>query len=69
MHNAIEYSKTGAALVFEEGNLLPNLFLERIEELFSDPNKLISMSKATSQFYKPDAALKLAQILLTIKSE
>ena len=55
--------------MFEEGNLLPNLFLERIEELFSDPNKLISMSKATSQFYKPDAALKLAQILLTIKSE
>lgn len=69
MHNAVEYSQTGAALVFEEKNLLPNLFMKRIEELFSDPNKLVAMSKATAQFYKPDAALKLAQILLTIKSE
>ncbi|OGY61148.1 MAG: hypothetical protein A3I33_03115 [Candidatus Colwellbacteria bacterium RIFCSPLOWO2_02_FULL_45_11] len=69
MFNAIEYSKTGAALVFEEQNLLPHLFLERIKELFSDPNRLIEMSKATAQFYRPDAALKLAQILLTINEQ
>jgi len=69
MLNAIEYSKTGAALVFEEENFLPNLLLGRLKELFSDPDKLISMSRATAEFYKPDAALKLAQILLTIKSE
>ena len=69
MLNAIEYSKTGAAIVFEEENLLPNLFLGRLKELFGDADKLISMSKATAEFYKPDAAQKLAQILFTIKSE
>ena len=69
LHNAVEYSKTGAALVFEEQNLLPHLFLERLTELFSDPNKLTNMSKATAQFYRPDAALKLAQILFTINEQ
>jgi len=69
LYNALEYSKSGAAIVFEEENLLPHLFLERLKELFSDPNKLTEMSKATAKFYRPDAALKLAQILLTIKEQ
>ena len=69
IHNAVEYGKTGAALVFEEGNLLPHLFLERLVGLFHDPDKLVNMSKATAQFYMPDAALKLARILLTINEQ
>jgi len=67
--NAVEYGKTGAALVFEEENLLPHLFLERISGLLGNPQKLSQMSEATSNFYKPDAALKLAKILLTINEQ
>ena len=32
--NAIEYAKTGAAIVFEQNNLLPNLFIKTLRELF-----------------------------------
>lgn len=67
--NAVEYAKTGASFVIEENNLLPHLFFDRVKELFSDPNKLTEMSKATANFYMPDSALKLAQILLTINEQ
>ena len=69
MKNAIEYSKTGAAIMFEQENLLPNLFISTVKDLFTSPNKLIEMSKAADTFYRPDAALKLARIILTIKGK
>ena len=68
LHNALEYEKSGATIVFEEENLLPHLFLDRLQQLFSDPNALVRMSKATESFYLPGAALNLAKIILTTKS-
>ena len=62
--NAREYSAGGAAVVIEEENLLPNLFLEELKSLLVNPAKLTAMSEAAKQFAKPDAALKLAQIIL-----
>ena len=62
--NAQEYSATGAAVIIEETNLLPNLFLKEVQELLSNPQKLTAMGVAAKQFAKPDAALKLAQIIL-----
>lgn len=62
--NAREYSAAGAAVVIEEENLLPNLFLEELKSLLGNPAKLTAMSEAAKQFAKPDAALKLAQIIL-----
>ena len=62
--NAREYSANGAAVVIEEENLLPNLFLEELKSLLSNPQKLATMSDTAKQFAKPDAALKLAQIIL-----
>ena len=67
LQNAGEYSKTGAAIVIEEPNLLPNLFIDQLKKLFENQNTLIQMSKAARDFYEPDAALKLAQIILTIR--
>ena len=62
--NAREYRVNGAAVVIEEENLLPNLFLEELKTLLVNPAKLTAMSEAAKQFAKPDAALKLAQIIL-----
>ena len=64
--NAAEYSKTGAAMVIEESNLLPHLFLNQVTKLFNEPNQLVQMSQAALAFYKPSAALNLAQILLRV---
>ncbi|MEX2033311.1 MAG: UDP-N-acetylglucosamine--N-acetylmuramyl-(pentapeptide) pyrophosphoryl-undecaprenol N-acetylglucosamine transferase [Candidatus Colwellbacteria bacterium] len=61
--NAREYSAGGAAVVIEEGNLLPNLFLEELKSLLANPPKLTAMSEAAKQFARPDAALNLAQII------
>lgn len=62
--NAREYSAGRAAIVIEEENLLPNLFLEELKSLLANPAKLTTMSEAAKQFAKPDAALKIAQIIL-----
>ena len=67
LHNALEYEKSGATIVFEEDNLLPHLFLDRLNRLFNDPNELVAMSKATESFYLPGAAMNLAKIVMTIK--
>jgi len=67
--NASEYSKAGAAVVFEENNMLPNLFLEKLQELLGNAGELSRMSAAAKNFYVPDAALKLARILLTISEQ
>lgn len=69
LYNALEYEKSGATIVFEEENLLPHLFLDRLKRLFGDPNELVAMSKATESFYLPGAALNLAKIILTIKDK
>ncbi|MDO8574310.1 MAG: UDP-N-acetylglucosamine--N-acetylmuramyl-(pentapeptide) pyrophosphoryl-undecaprenol N-acetylglucosamine transferase [bacterium] len=61
--NAREYSATGAAVVIEETNLLPNLFLEELKGLLGSPQRLKAMSEAAKGFARPDAALKLAQVI------
>lgn len=62
--NAEEYSANGAAIVIEEPNLLPNLFLKELRNLLGNPQKLAAMAAAAKEFAKPDAALKLAQLIL-----
>lgn len=62
--NAYEYASSGASIVYEEENLLPNMVLNKIQELFEDRSKLQAMSDAAKKFYKPNAALDLAKIVL-----
>jgi len=65
--NAACYATTGAAAIIEEPNMLPNLFINSLKKLFENPDRLVQMSKAARDFYRPDSALKLAQIILTIR--
>jgi UDP-N-acetylglucosamine--N-acetylmuramyl-(pentapeptide) pyrophosphoryl-undecaprenol N-acetylglucosamine transferase len=61
--NAYAYAGTGAALVFEENNFTPHLFLEKISELLSDQKILASMSKAAADFARPKAAQIIAEYI------
>ena len=54
--NAYEYAKNGAAVVVEQTNLTPNVFIAQIKKIFSDPEKLKQMSQAAKNFSKPEAA-------------
>jgi UDP-N-acetylglucosamine--N-acetylmuramyl-(pentapeptide) pyrophosphoryl-undecaprenol N-acetylglucosamine transferase len=64
--DAIEFSKTGAAIVIEEANLLPGLFFGQLKALLGDPDLLAKMSAASSAFFKPGAAEAIAQELIAI---
>ncbi len=65
-NNAREYSAAGAAVIIEEANLLPNVFQEELKNLLANPEKLKTMGEAAKKFARPDAALKLAQIILRV---
>ncbi len=53
--NAYAYSSTGAAVVFEEENLSPHFFLEKIKELFSPIQQVKIMKENAKNFARPRA--------------
>ncbi len=66
--NAYEYAKTGAAIVIEEPNLKPNIFLTQLKKIFSEPEKIAQMSEAAKKFSKPQAAKIIAEEILKLGS-
>ena len=68
--NAHDFAQTNGSIVLEQENLTPNIFLEQISKLLSDPNKLKEMGEEAKTFYKPNIAEKIRDeiIKLTQKS-
>jgi len=64
--NAYEYARTGAAVVIEQANLEPNIFLGQLKKIFSEPEKLNQMSQAAKNFAKPKAARVIAEEILKL---
>ena len=62
--NAAEYQMAGAAIVMEQDNLLPHIFLSNVTALLANPEKMAAMEEAAHKFYKSDAASNLAQLIL-----
>ncbi len=64
--NAGEYASTGAAVVINQINLIPNIFTDQIFNLFDSPETMKKMSDASGAFNPPDAARKISHELLNI---
>lgn len=64
--NAYSYAETGAAVVIEEENLAPHLFVAEVERILNDPNLAKRMGEAAKGFTDPDAARVLAHEVLAI---
>ena len=64
--NAYEFSEAGAALVIEEANLLPGIFLQQIRETLKNPELLKKMGLAAGKLFKPQAAEVLAEEILRL---
>lgn len=64
--NAYTYAKRGAALVMLEENLLPALFLQAVQSILSNREKMLAMSEAARSFFIPDADLTIANDLLAL---
>lgn len=62
--NAYIYAKTGAALVMEEENFTRHLFLEKIADLFANPQTMAAMSQAAAQFARLDAGEAIADYIV-----
>lgn len=64
--NAYAYARTGAAVVIEEENLVPHLFVAEVERIIKDPELSKRMGAAGAGFTDPDAARILAKEVLAI---
>jgi UDP-N-acetylglucosamine--N-acetylmuramyl-(pentapeptide) pyrophosphoryl-undecaprenol N-acetylglucosamine transferase len=64
--NAYEFAETGAAVVIEEQNLQPSIFLHELRDILSNPEKAEKMSKAAAAFFQPQAAETLAKEVLAL---
>ncbi len=64
--DAMEFAKTGAAIVIEEDNLLPGLFFGQLDALLRNQDRLAKMSAASAAFFKPGAAEAIAKELIAV---
>ncbi|MEK7195096.1 MAG: UDP-N-acetylglucosamine--N-acetylmuramyl-(pentapeptide) pyrophosphoryl-undecaprenol N-acetylglucosamine transferase [Patescibacteria group bacterium] len=64
--NAYEFAGAGAAVVIEENNLLPSIFMSQFRSIIGNPETLREMSAAAKNFFKPGAAEVIAKELFTI---
>ena len=64
--NAYEYAKTGAAVIIEQENLKPDIFLFQLKKLFSESEKLNQMSLTAKSFSKPESAEIIAEEIIKL---
>ena len=62
--NAFSYARTGAAVVIEQRNLTPHILVAEVDRLMADKELQQKMIEAGKAYAKPDAARKVAIILL-----
>lgn len=67
--NAYAYARGGGAVVVEEENLSGNIILSEIDRILSDPPLKARMALDATAFARPDAAEKLASVILSIALE
>jgi UDP-N-acetylglucosamine--N-acetylmuramyl-(pentapeptide) pyrophosphoryl-undecaprenol N-acetylglucosamine transferase len=62
--NAFSYARSGAATVLEQRNLTPHLLVAEIARIMDDAAMRTKMSEAARAFARPEAARKLADIIV-----
>lgn len=65
--NAYDYAEGGAAEVMEQTNFLPNLFINHVKRIVENETVSAKMSAAALAFAKPEAASKIAQIIIELR--
>jgi UDP-N-acetylglucosamine--N-acetylmuramyl-(pentapeptide) pyrophosphoryl-undecaprenol N-acetylglucosamine transferase len=64
--NSYEFAEKGAAVVIEEPNLLPDIFMAQVRKILSDDTLRAQMSAASKAFATPNAAEKIAEEIASI---
>ena len=66
--DAYEFAKNGAAIVIEEANLVPGIFFAQLKNIITDNAMRAKMSAASSEFFIPGAAEKIAEALMLMSA-
>jgi UDP-N-acetylglucosamine--N-acetylmuramyl-(pentapeptide) pyrophosphoryl-undecaprenol N-acetylglucosamine transferase len=61
--NAYSYARTGATIVFEEGNFTPRFFLGKVRELFYPIEQIRIMEENAKKFARPQSAYVTASYI------
>lgn len=64
--NAFFFAEAGAAILINEKNLKPHLFMETIDNVFASKLKIIEMMKAARQLARPEAASVVADEIIKL---
>lgn len=64
--NAFSYARSGAAEVIEQRNLTPHILIAEIDRVAGDSEGRAKMTAAAKQFARPQAAHKIASMLVEI---
>jgi UDP-N-acetylglucosamine--N-acetylmuramyl-(pentapeptide) pyrophosphoryl-undecaprenol N-acetylglucosamine transferase len=67
--DAYEFAATGAAIVIEEENLLPGIFFSQLTSVLVNADLRATMSAASSAFFIPGAADKIADELMKMSAK
>ena len=64
--NAFEFAKGGKAVVLDQENLTPNLFLDEIANLITNSKMLKQMGEKAKAFYKPNTPELIAREIKSV---
>ncbi|MEX0917017.1 MAG: undecaprenyldiphospho-muramoylpentapeptide beta-N-acetylglucosaminyltransferase [Candidatus Paceibacterota bacterium] len=64
--NAFSFARSGAAIVIEEHNLTPNVFIAEVNRLMDDETRRATMGEAAKKFAKPNAARAIAEGIVNV---
>ncbi len=64
--NAFIYAKAGATTVIEQVNLTPNILLNEIEKIISNPRLIQKMSQNAKKFAIPEAGQRIAEEIIKL---
>ncbi len=64
--NAYHYARAGGCVVVEEANMNPSVVLHEIDTILGNRERYDTMARHAKEFFKPDAARKIAIEALTI---
>jgi len=67
--NAFDYARVGAAIVIEENNLTSHILMAEIDRIMANPRIRELMAQDAASFAKPDAAAKIAEVILDLSLE
>ena len=62
-YNGDIFAKTGAAMMFRQEELTPELLDKQVLGLLADPDRLSQMSEKMAQMAVPDSADRLARLV------